>query len=235
MGKVMQKLKSLAVIPARSGSKGLRNKNILSLNGKPLIAYTIDAALNSGIFDKIMVSTDSEEYAEIAEKYGAEVPFLRSEGNSSDMASSWDVVKEVLYKYIEDFKIQFSDFCLLQPTSPFRTEKDIINGYSLYKQKNVGAVTSVCECDHPPAWSMVLPDDGSLKRFRENLLNIPRQGYEKYYRLNGALYIRAVSYEDEINIIDTREFAYIMQRSHSLDIDTIEDFQFAEFLLSQVM
>lgn len=182
----MQKLKSLAIILARSGSKGLYDKNIRLLNGKPLIAYTIDAALDSGIFDRVMVSTDSEKYAEIVKKYGAEVPFLRSKENSDDTASSWDVVKEVLQRYLEDFKIQFSDFCLLQPTSPLRTEEDIISGYNLYKQKRAGAVTSVCECEHPPVWSMVLPEDGSLMGFRENLINIPRQGYEKYYRLNGV-------------------------------------------------
>ncbi|RKI37730.1 acylneuraminate cytidylyltransferase family protein [bacterium D16-51] len=227
----MQKLKSLAVIPARSGSKGLYDKNIKLLNGKPLLAYTIDAALNSGIFDRVMVSTDSEAYAGIAKKYGAEVPFLRSEENSADMVSSWDVVKEVLRRYLEEFKIQFSDICLLQPTSPLRTGKDIIDGYSLYRQKNAGAVTSVCECEHPPAWSMVLPEDGSLKEFRKNLISMPRQGYEKYYRLNGAFYIRGVSYEDGIKIIDNREFACVMERNHSVDIDTIEDFEYAEFLI----
>lgn len=228
----MQKLKSLAIIPARSGSKGLCDKNIRLLSGKPLIAYTINAALNTGIFDRIMVSTDSAAYADIAKKYGAEVPFLRSEENSVDTASSWDVVREVLQRYLEDFNIQFSNFCLLQPTSPLRTEKDIIDGYSLYEQKKVGAVTSVCECEHPPAWSMVLPEDGSLMGFRENLISSQRQGYEKYYRLNGAFYIRAVSYENGINIIDTQEFAFVMQRNHSVDIDTIEDFQYAEFLLN---
>ncbi len=232
MGKNMQKLKSLAIIPARSGSKGVYDKNIRLLNGKPLIAYTIDAALNSGIFNRVMVSTDSEAYADIAKKCGAEVPFLRSDENSADMASSWDVAKEVLQRYLEDCKIQFSDFCLLQPTSPLRTERDIIDGYRIYKQKKADAVTSVCECEHPPAWSMVLPEDGSLKGFREKLISIPRQGYEKFYRLNGAFYIRAVSYENGIKIIDAQEFACVMERNHSVDIDTIEDFEYAEFLIN---
>ena len=89
-------MKNIAIIPARSGSKGLPDKNIKILNGVPLIAYSIKAALDSGVFDTVMVSTDSEKYAEIARNYGAEVPFLRSEKNSSDTAGSWDVVKEVL-------------------------------------------------------------------------------------------------------------------------------------------
>lgn len=101
--------KIIAIIPARSGSKGLKDKNIKNLCGKPLISYTIDAALKAKIFDKVLVSTDSKRYAEISANFGAEVPFLRSSENSSDKAGSWDVVKEVLSKLDEksDFNISF--------------------------------------------------------------------------------------------------------------------------------
>lgn len=92
-------MNNLAIIPARSGSKGLKNKNIKLLDGKPLLAYTIEAAIDSGVFDEVMVSTDSEEYAKIAIEYGAKVPFLRSQENSKDTSSSWDVVFEVLEFY----------------------------------------------------------------------------------------------------------------------------------------
>ena len=94
-------MKNIAIIPARSGSKGLKDKNIRLLNGKPLLAYTIEAALKSKCYDTVMVSTDSKKYAKIAKEYGAEVPFLRGDENSKDNASPWEVVKEVLLKYKE--------------------------------------------------------------------------------------------------------------------------------------
>ena len=108
---------NIAIIPARSGSKGLKDKNIKNLLGKPVMAYSIEAALKSGQFSTVMVSTDSEQYAKIALEYGAEVPFFRSKTTSSDTASSWDAVLEVLSEY-EKLGQRFSTFCLLQPTSP---------------------------------------------------------------------------------------------------------------------
>ena len=114
----MRELKSIAIITARSGSKGLPDKNIRPLNGVPLIAYTIKAALDSGMFDTVMVSTDSEKYAEIARKYGAEVPFLRSAATSGDKSSSWDAVKEVLAQYKSQLGKTYDLVALLQVTSP---------------------------------------------------------------------------------------------------------------------
>jgi len=120
-------LKNLAVIPARSGSKGLKDKNIRKLHGKPLIAYTIEAAMQSGLFEDIVVSTDSERYARIATDYGANVPFLRPDELATDEASPWDVVRDVVVKYQELGK-DFDTVALLQPTSPLRTSSDIIAG-----------------------------------------------------------------------------------------------------------
>ena len=139
-------MKNIAIIPARSGSKGLKDKNIRLLNGKPLLAYTIEAALKSKCYDTVMVSTDSKKYAKIAMEYGAEVPFLRGDENSKDNASPWEVVKEVLLKYKELGK-EFDTFTLLQPTSPLRNAKDIKNAYAELKEKNANAVVSMCELD----------------------------------------------------------------------------------------
>ena len=105
-------MRNIAIIPARSGSKGLPDKNIKLLQGKPLLAYTIEAAIKSGCFTEVMVSTDSEKYAEIAWEYGAKVPFLRSKVMSSDTASSWDMVEEVLDNY-KQLNQEFDSFCLL--------------------------------------------------------------------------------------------------------------------------
>jgi len=222
-------MRNLAIIPARSGSKGLKDKNIKLLSGIPLLAYSIRAAENSQMFNKIMVSTDSEIYADVAKKYGAEVPFMRSAVLSGDAAGSWDVVLDVLSKYQEQDEI-FDTVCLLQPTSPLRSPQDIVNGYGVLADKEADAVTAVCKMDHSPLWSMVLPEDGSLKDFIRK--SVPRQMMEQHYRINGALYIRKLDYSEVgIIILNREEYAYIMDRNRSIDIDTIEDFKYVEFLL----
>ena len=124
-------MKAIAIIPARSGSKGLHDKNIKLLNGKPLIAYTINAAIESNCFENIMVSTDSDKYADISKDNGAEVPFLRTEELSGDSASSWDVVREVLSKY-KSMGQTFDYVALLQPTSPLRDYMDIVNAFKVF-------------------------------------------------------------------------------------------------------
>ncbi len=224
-------MKNIAIITARSGSKGLKNKNIKELNGKPLLAYTIKAATESELFDEIMVSTDSEKYAEIARNYKANVPFLRSETNSNDKAGSWEVILEVLEKYFELGKT-YDSVCLLQPTSPLRTAKDIVGAYKLFDSKQADSVTSVCEVDHSPLWTMTLPDSLSMREFRKQSIEKPRQQLPTYYRLNGAIYIRKIKYDNNsIKILDSNEFAYIMPREHSVDIDTELDFVIAESIM----
>lgn len=224
-------MKNLAIIPARSGSKGIKDKNIKKIEGVPLLAYSIDAAKGANMFDTVMVSTDSEKYANIARKYGAEVPFLRSKENSGDNAGSWQVVEEVLEYYYRN-GVVFDTVCLLQPTSPLRTAEDIVRGYELFNNKNADAITSVCEVDHSPLWTMVLPEDGSLEEFRNKMQNLPRQKLDRYYRLNGALYIKKIKYnEKKCVLLDKKEYAYIMERCASIDIDTIDDFEYAAFLI----
>lgn len=226
-------MKNLAIITARSGSKGLHDKNIRPLNGKPLIAYSIEAANDSGLFDEVMVSTDSELYAEISRKNGANVPFLRSVETSSDNAGSWDVVKEVLSMYLKLGK-SFDTVCLLQPTSPLRTASDIQNGYEYLQKMSADAITAVCPVDHSPLWTMKLPEDNNLAEYRNSSKDVPRQLLGQFYRVNGALYIRKVEYKEcEISIIDKSEYAIIMDRNRSVDIDTIEDFEYAEWLLTK--
>jgi len=225
-------MNNIAIIPARSGSKGLKNKNIKYLNGKPLIAYSIEAALKSEIFSKIMVSTDSEEYAKIAIKYGAEVPFLRSINNSTDIASSWDVVKEVLETY-KKYGYSFDTFTLLQPTSPLRTAEDIKLTYKIFTEKNALAVVSVCEVEHSPLWCNVLPKNNSLNGFLNKLNNIQRQKLDTYYRINGAIYMVNISgFEENPNIYRENSYAYIMENLTSIDIDTELDFKIAETILN---
>jgi len=226
-------MKNIAIITARSGSKGLPDKNIRLLAGKPLLAYSIEAAKESGMFDEVMVSTDSEHYADIAKQYGAHVPFLRSPQMSGDKASSWDTVCEVLNNYLQKGR-QFDTICLLQPTSPMRVAEDICNGYAEMEQKSADAITAVCEMDHSPLWSMTLPESLSLAEYKANQSDTPRQLLPQYYRINGALYIRRITYKNnEVRLHDEKEYAYIMPRKRSVDIDTIEDFEYAEWLLKK--
>ncbi len=225
-------MRNIAIIPARSGSKGLKNKNIKLLNGKPLIAYSIEAAYKCKMFDTVMLSTDSEEYAEIGRKCGADVPFLRSKEMSSDTAGSWDTVKEVLYNYEKQGK-KFDTVALLQPTSPLRTPQDIMRGYELMDQKNADSITAVCEMDHSPLWSNTLAEDLSMKNFeKDEYKNLGRQQLPTYYRINGALYLRKIQYgENSICLLEKKEYALIMERAKSIDIDTELDFKMAEIIL----
>ena len=224
-------MRNLAIITARSGSKGLPNKNILPLAGKPLMAWTIEAALKSGMYDKVMVTTDSEEYARIAREWGAEVPFFRSEENSGDRASSWDTVREVLNCYAAEGEY-FDTFTILQPTSPLRSAEDIKEAYRLLEVNNASAIVSVCEADQKPHYIKTLPDNRSMDGFVQRQYNGPRQMFADYYRLNGALYVvRVADFPEDNFIYDSNCFAYVMPRERSYDIDEKLDFVIAEAVL----
>lgn len=223
-------MRILGIIPARSGSKSLKDKNIKILAGKPLMAYSIEAAISSEIFETVMVSTDSVQYAQIAKKYGAEVPFLRSESTSLDTSTTRETVLEVLDQYKTLGKV-FDTICILQPTSPLRTADHIRAAFVLYRKRHAKAVISVCEVDHSPLWANTLGDNYSLKAFIKKGGNQRRQQIEKYYRINGAIYMIDVGfyYENENLYVDD-SYAYIMNREESIDIDTQLDFDIAEFL-----
>ena len=223
-------MRNIAIIPARSGSKGVRDKNIRPLKGRPLMGWTIEAAVRSGEFDEVMVSTDSEAYAAIAREQGASVPFLRSAETATDTASSWDMVGEVLAGY-EAMGRRFDTFCLLQPTSPLRTAEDIRKAYGLFREKAAFAVVSVCEAEHSPLWRGHLPADGSLNGFVDPEAIRQRQAGGKFYRLNGAIYIADVQrFAEDRFLYREGSYAYVMENARSVDIDSEEDFRIAEIL-----
>lgn len=227
-------MKNIAVIPARCGSKGLKDKNIKALCGKPLLAYSVEAALQSGIFDKVHVSTDSEAYQRIALEYGADVPFLRSEQMATDTASTWDAMRFVLEEYKKRGE-EFDTITVLQPTSPLRTGQDIVGAYEFFMKKEANMVSSVCEMDHSPLWSNVLPEDLSMENFEdEKLAFLPRQELPTYYRENGAIYmLKTAHLFSGKNIYKNKCYAYIMDKSHSVDIDTALDFFIAETIMRE--
>ena len=228
-------MKNIAIIPARSGSKGLPDKNIKLLNGKPLMAYTILAAIDSNEFDEVMVSTDSPRYAQIAKEYGAKVPFLRSAETSSDSASSWDMVEEVLCKYRKLGK-EFNSFCLLQPTSPLREADDIKAAYRLYREQADFAVVSVCEAEHSPLWCGHLPGNKEFIGFIDPGAMQQRQIGGKFYRLNGAIYIVNIDkFKEDKFLYQKGSYAYVMDQEKSIDIDNEWDFDIAEYCVKRLL
>lgn len=227
-------MKKIAVIPARSGSKGLKDKNIKELLGKPLMAYAIEAAIESNLYDIVHVSTDSELYAQIAREYGADVPFLRTPEFATDNASTWDAMRFVIREYEQRGKI-FDVITVLQPTSPLRSKEDIIGAYNYFIEKNANMISSVCEMEHSPLWSNTLPGDMSMENFEdESIADCPRQELPRYYRENGAIYILKADYMmKEKALYKNKCYAYIMERSHSVDIDEEIDFVIAKAMLEK--
>ena len=222
----------IAIIPIRSGSKGLKDKNILPLNGKPLVAWTIESALASNVFDKVFVSTDSEYYAEIAKEYGADASTLRSRENASDSAGSWDVVKEVLC-YWRKHGVTYDEIMLLQATSPLRNSLDIIHSVEIMKEKNAESVLSVTEMNHSPLWSNTIPESLEINDFIQEEYDVPRQQLPKYYSLNGAIYLIKRSELEKEKMFHEKCFAYIMPPNRSIDIDTSLDFKLAELYMKE--
>lgn len=228
----MTSMRNIAIIPARSGSKGLPDKNIKSLCGLPLMAYSIKAAIESEKFSNVMVSTDSERYAEIAKEYGAEIPFLRSREMSSDTAGSWDVVREVLDKYALMGK-KFDTVCLLQPTSPLRQSTDIVDAYRLFDEKEADNIIGVCQAEHSPLWMNTIPENLSLESFiREDIRGKNRQNLDTFYRINGAMYIRKTVSVFNGDSVYNNSYAFVMPQERSVDIDIELDFIIAEILMN---
>lgn len=220
-------MKVLAIIPARSGSKGVKDKNIRLINDIPLMAYTIKAAKTSGICDEVMVSTDSVEYANIAKSYGASVPFLRSKKTSSDRAKTLDCVLEVLDEYKKIGKT-FDVLIILQPTSPLRDAKDIKKAFKIFL-KHKKSVASVCEGDNIVLLRTI--NDDKLEKIVEQNSTIRRQDFKKNYKINGAIYINYIKDIDENTSFNDNEIAYIMEKSHSIDIDTEWDLKILKFFI----
>ena len=226
--------KIIGIIPARGGSKGLPRKNILPLLGKPLIAWTIEQAHASKYLDKVIISTDDDEIAEISKQYGAQVPFMRPQELASDTAKSDDVMSHAI-EWLESKGMFYDLIVKLQPTSPNRSSEDIDNAIELLFEKNARSVVSICEAQYLPQWSNILPEDGCLKDFMSrDIVNSNRQEFPTYYRLNGAVYL-AYCYFLKTNgsFLGAGSYAYIMPRERSIDIDDEIDFKFAECLLER--
>jgi len=222
--------KFLAIIPARGGSKRLPRKNVLHLSGKPLITYSIEAGTLSKYVDDLVVSSDSEEILNISQKFGANI-IVRPDYLASDSATTYDAVEHTLenisgYDYL----------ILLQPTSPLRTARHIDEAIEFLDEKDADAVVSVSEMEHSPLWSNSLPDNKSLKGFlNDEIAGKRSQDLEKYFRVNGAIYICKIDkfLEEKTFFIENNIFAYEMSRNSSIDIDEAIDFKLAEVMMTR--
>lgn len=225
--------KIIAIIPARSGSKGLPNKNIKKLNGIPLIAYSIECAKSCEFIDEVFVSTDSQEYANIALKYGASVPFLRPENISNDKSQAYDYVSHCIESYVVKFGYEFDYFIVLQPTSPIRKVYHIMDVVKMLIDQKLDSVVSVCKADHIPQIFNHLPENESMYMFyKDDKNSFNRQDFGEYYKLNGSIYAMKVSefIKHKSYYIENSK-AYIMDKKFSIDIDDELDFFMAEKLL----
>ncbi|WP_434658052.1 cytidylyltransferase domain-containing protein [Sulfurimonas sp. NW9] len=229
---MFQSKRFLAVIPARGGSKRLEHKNILPLAGKPLIAWSIEAAKKSKYIDDVVVSSDDEEILNIAKECSAQV-LKRPKELASDTATTFDTIKHT----IDSIQENYDYIILLQPTSPLRDEQDIDSAIEYMFKKKADAVVSVCEVEHSPLWSNTLPKDRNMSGFlKEELLNRRSQDIETYYRLNGAIYIARTKkfLENKGFFLQEKIYAYVMEQSHSIDIDTKLDFDIASSIISKI-
>ena len=225
----------LAIIPARSGSKRLPDKNILDLLGKPLIGWTIEAATNSKYVDHVVVSTDSQKILNISEKFGVKVPFKRPAELAYDNSSSMDVVIHAITE-LKNIGKKYDYIILLQPTSPLRTCDDIDKSIEQIIERSDEAVISVTKSKHSPLWSNILPKNKSMSDFiNKDIVDMRSQDLPEYYQLNGAIYlIKTKKIFDQKNpsfFLREKISAYIMDEKHSVDIDTKIDFDLAQIIL----
>lgn len=227
-------MRVLGIIPARGGSKGLPGKNIKLLNGIPLIAYTIKEALNSNL-EEFIVSTDSEEIAEVARNYGGKVPFLRPAEIATDNASSLDVVLHALDFMKEHEGKEYDAIMLLQPTTPYRDREDINQAINLLMSSGADSVISVTDVGgtHPARMKFIV--DGNLidPPFVEAFEGQNRQELPPMYIRNGGIYLTKVDTIRKGSFKGNISKALVMPEKKSVNIDNIDDFEFAEWLMSK--
>ena len=226
----------LGIIPARSGSKSIPKKNIRSLAGKPLIAYTIETVQNCKMLNRTVVSTDDVEIADVAEKYGADIPFLRPKSLSLDDTPMVPVLQHAVSFIEKNEEVHVDVVVLLDPTSPFRRIEDIEACIQKIERENADSVVTVCEVEHNPYFVMMeLDDDNKLVPLIQNDEIITRrQDAPDVYRLNASVYaIKRDILMNNNTIITNNTMAVIMPQELSAHIDHEIDFEFAEYLMKK--
>lgn len=219
--------KRLAIITARGGSKRIPHKNIREFCGKPIIEYSIEAALASGVFDEVMVSTDDEKIAQIAKKAGATIPFLRSAETSNDFATTADVIMEVLAQYEKQGK-DYDVACCIYPTAPFITSEKLKSAVMLLENKNYDSVMPVAEFSFPPLRGMVMEEDKISYKWEEFSM-MRSQDLEKIYHDVGQFYVFDVEkFKESKKLVTKNTGALVIDELEMQDIDNEVDWKLAE-------
>ena len=217
----------IAIITARGGSKRIPRKNIKEFCGKPIIAYSIEAALTSGIFDEVMVSTDDEEIAEIAQKYGAEVPFYRSAEKADDHAPTIEVIKEVLGEY-KKLGEEFDYACCIYPTAPFITADKLRTAFETLKTSGKDALVPVVKFSFPPQRCFVIEDESLKYKWPENEF-ARSQDLEPFYHDAGQFYFQKTkTLLEGHSLVPASTAPFIVDDMEVQDIDTFDDWNIAE-------
>lgn len=225
---MISKPRVLMIVPARGGSKRLPRKNLLPLRGKPLIGWTIEAAINSGLADRIVISSDDDEILSVSARYDV-VLMRRAATLASDTASTVDVVLDSIQRLESEGEI-YDVVVLLQATSPLRRADDIAGALNVYLAGQGKCVVSVCETDHPVEWCGSVTEDGRLKGF-DVFSGLRSQDYDRSYRLNGAIYISDIERFKQTKSFYTGDvLAFVMDKLNSIDIDTEIDFLICQAL-----
>lgn len=217
----------IAIITARGGSKRIPQKNIKDFMGKPMLAYAIEAAQQAKIFDEIMVSTDDEDIANVAKKYGASVPFMRSQKTSDDFATTYDVIEEVVNEYKKNGQV-FDELCCIYPCVPFLTSKSLRDAYKAMKNSGADALQPVCRYPAPVEWAMkiennlLVPNDRAALKIRSQDLT------PKYFDAGMFYYCKTDAMLLEKTLVPQKTSAYIIDESECQDIDTPDDWKVAE-------
>lgn len=220
-------MSAIAIITARGGSKRIPRKNIREFCGKPILAYSIEAALKSGLFDSVMVSTEDAEIAEIAKKYGAEVPFRRSENTAGDFAATGDVLLEVLEEYRRRGE-RFDTLCCIYPTAPFVTAERLREAVSLLEESGADSVLPVVRFSFPPQRCVVVKD-GCLQFKWPEYAQARSQDLEPFYHDAGQFYcLREKSFLEQKALVMSKTVPLILPEMEIQDIDTEEDWELAQ-------
>lgn len=224
----------LCTICARGGSKGVKNKNIKELNKKPLIAYTIEQAKASGLFKHIVISTDSDDIANIAKKYGAEVFFKRSAEMASDTAGKLDVIRDAFVRSEEYYGTTFDYLVDLDATAPLRSVDDIVDSFKQFTQNNNDNLITAMPSRRSPYFNLVEVDNNdkvSLSKKLDSTI-LRRQDAPKSYDMNASIYIwKRDTILNENSIFLEKTGLYVMPEERSIDIDNELDFEFVEFMM----
>lgn len=220
-------MRKIAIITARGGSKRIPRKNIKDFCGKPILAYSIEAALKSGIFDTVMVSTDDEEIAEIARKFGAEVPFFRSEKTANDYATTNDVLLEVLAEY-EKRGEQYDLACCIYPTAPFVTAEKLRNAVNMLNESDADTLIPVVAFSYPPQRAMVVENDRLVFKYPE-YLDSRSQDLQPHYHDVGQFYVfRTKAFKKNQKLMVGNILPLIVSELEVQDIDNLVDWKIAE-------